>query len=73
MSESENIINGMSYWFKDRQAASAKERTPEQRAWDSAIMAAAEYLRRRLNYEEKLSLELCELASTRLPKDQPKS
>lgn len=49
-------------WFLDRgEAESVRDRTEYQRGWDSAILAAGEYLRRRLDYDETLTLELLKL------------
>lgn len=55
----EAIIRGMEPWLEKRgQACEVRNRTVEQEAWDSAVLACSEYLRRRLNYDETLSMEL---------------
>ena len=63
------IITGMRPWFKYKlpKYTDNSKRTPEQKAWDSAILCAAEYVRRRMNYNKKIPLELCELLSDKLP------
>jgi hypothetical protein len=61
------IIFDMKPWFKFGKCKENDRRTPEQKAWDSAILCVAEYVRRRMNYDEKLSLEICGLLSDKLP------
>jgi hypothetical protein len=58
----------MRAWFEERCADDVRSRTVEQRAWDSAILAASEYVRRRTNYDERFALEIHDLLSTKLPK-----
>lgn len=70
MSDPKTIKDGMAPWWRYGMALTVKERTPEQRAWDSAILAASEYLRRRMDSDETLALELHDLVSTRLPATQ---
>lgn len=64
------IIAGMKVWYagKNRCAADVRTRTPEQKAWDSAILMAAEFIRRYDNYDEERSLAILQLGSTELPK-----
>jgi len=65
------IIKGMKVWYKGFQAQSITSRTNEQKAWDKAISTAAEYVRRRQNYNETLAKEiLFGLSSVELPKDE---
>jgi hypothetical protein len=51
------IIKDMSVWMKYGTAKNVKSRTKEQRAWDSAVLAVSEYVRRRTG-DENFSLEL---------------
>jgi len=51
----------MATWFKKRDYAySVKDRTEYQKVWDSAVLAAAEYIRQRTG-DEHLTLEMLEL------------
>jgi hypothetical protein len=60
----EEIIESMKLWFEGRSSPSVARRTDNQKGWDSAILAAAEYVRRRMNYDEDLSLEIHKLLSS---------
>lgn len=68
-------LAGMAVWRKFGGAISPYDRTEEQQAWDSGILAAAEYLRR-LGCPEKFYLAAldmqteCEITSR--PKKQRK-
>lgn len=57
MGKPNEIIAGMSVWRKFGESADTRSRSPEQRAWDSAILAASEYVRRRTG-DEDLSVEI---------------
>lgn len=48
----------MRSWFRYGKTKDVQSRTVQQQAWDAAILCAAEYVRRRLNYDEVLALEL---------------
>jgi len=48
---SSRILRGMQIWRRLGPAPSVSERTPEQQAWDSAVLATVEYLRRIYNKE----------------------
>ncbi len=61
------IILGMKPWFKFGKCKDNEKRTSEQQAWDSAILTAAEFVRRRMNYDEKLALEICKLLISEIP------
>lgn len=72
----EEIIKEMKVWYdgsyapgKDRRAASVERRTEQQKDWDAAILAAAEFVRRLDGYDETRALAIHELLSTKLPKD----
>ena len=72
----EKIIKGMKVWYdgsgasgKDRRAASVEDRTEQQKGWDAAILAAAEFVRRLDDHDETRALAIHELLSTKLPKD----
>ena len=60
------VVQGMRQWFDGRRAIEVASRTPEQRGWDSAILAASEYVRRRTK-NERFSLEIHDLLSVKLP------
>jgi len=62
------IILGMRHWFEGLQCSDTDERSPEQRSWDKAILTAAEYIRRRMNYDETLAFEIHQLLCDHLPK-----
>ncbi len=69
------IIAEMKVWYdgtyapgKDRRATSVESRTEQQKDWDSAILAAAELVRRMDGYDETRALAIHELLSTKLPK-----
>lgn len=52
MQKPEDVIAKMDAWFAKRGVAdAAMSRTREQKAWDSAILAASEYVRRMTNDE----------------------
>lgn len=61
------IINNMRPWFESMRAESTSTRTERQQAWDSAILAAAEFVRRLDNYDESRAILIHELLSTNLP------
>ncbi|HEX8249011.1 MAG TPA: hypothetical protein VF599_12610 [Pyrinomonadaceae bacterium] len=69
------IVKGMKVWYDgsngkpDRRATDTLSRTDEQKTWDSAILVAAEYVRRLDNYDETRALQILNLLSTKLPKD----
>jgi hypothetical protein len=74
-SEADRIIAGMKVWYVDekrkrdmRSGDDQRDRTPQQVVWDSAILAAAEFVRRRHGGDEKLALEIMGLLSNKLPK-----
>ncbi len=76
MGKYNKIIEGMEPWYdgsyapgKDRRAANVDSRTEQQKDWDSAILAAAEFVRRLDDYDETRALAIHELLSTKLPKD----
>ena len=62
----ENIIATMKPWWETRQTKNVRGRTPNQCGWDSGILAAAEYVRRRTGNEE-LAGEIHALLTTKLP------
>ncbi len=52
-------------WVKVRQdLEDPRERTEQEKGWDSAVGCCAEYIRRRMNYDETLALELIKGFST---------
>jgi hypothetical protein len=61
------IIAGMDAWWDGRQSADVRTRSDRTRAYDSGIMIAAEYIRRRTG-DEDLAFEVHSLLSTKLPK-----
>jgi rubredoxin len=64
----ENVLRSMfPAWLGFQKAESVESRTPEQRAWDSAILAVSEFVRRRQGHDETLALEIHNLLSTKLP------
>ncbi len=51
------VLSGMrQHWLKYGHSEDPRTRTPEQRAWDAAIMTACEYLRRLDGGKERLQL-----------------
>ena len=49
-------LTGMAPWLRERGTASTSQsRTAEQRAWDSAVLACSEFVRRLTNYDEVLA------------------
>ena len=64
----EEIRESMQCWFEGIACSDHKSRTDKQEGWDKGILAAAEYVRRRLDYDEKISLELCKLLTGELHK-----
>lgn len=69
------IIEGMRCWYDgtdgrgfDARASDNQQRNEQQCAWDSAILTAAELVRRLDNYDESRALAIHELLSTKLPK-----
>lgn len=65
--EPPEILIGMKPWWDGRRSAGPHYRSEAQKNWDSAIMAAAEYIRRRTK-NEGLSYEVHSLISSKLPK-----
>lgn len=71
------IISGMRPWYSESgngknhfpsmKSGTVQERNRDQRIWDHAILASAEYVRRRLDGNEKLALEIHGLLSSSLP------
>lgn len=55
------LLPAMKVWRNYGACKSPDERTPEQRAWDSAILAASEYLRRVTDYDEALAFAIHDL------------
>lgn len=51
------IIDKMEPWFKYGTCSDVRKRTAQQKAWDSAVLAVSEYVRRRTG-DENFSLEL---------------
>ena len=58
---------GMDVWMKDIGTAEVRERSPEQRAWDSGVSACAEFVRR-VTGNEQLALD-CFLKAVPAPSD----
>jgi hypothetical protein len=55
MQKPEDVIAKMDAWFVKRGVAvTVMSRTREQKAWDSAILAASEYVRR-MTHDESLA------------------
>lgn len=54
---------GMALWFDYDVAGEIQARTPEQRAWDRGVFAAAEYVRRATG-DEALSIRIFKAMST---------
>lgn len=55
--------------YEDMRADSEPTRTDQQRVWDHAILAAAEFIRRLHNYDESEAALIHLLLSTCLPKE----
>lgn len=55
--DAKHVLAGMEPWLDKRgkPVRNVRDRTPEQRAWDSAILAASEFVRRITNYDEELA------------------
>ena len=75
MNKAHEIIAQMKVWFDgstknrpDFRADEVLSRSDEQKAWDSAILAAAEFVRRLDDYDESRAILILELLSTNLPK-----
>jgi predicted RNase H-like nuclease len=52
----------------DMRAKTTQTRNERQEIWDSAILAAAEFVRRFDDYDETRALQIHELLSTKLPR-----
>ncbi len=51
-----STLAGMKPWLQDRGSTDTpRSRTAEQRAWDSAVFACSEFVRRLTNYDEVLA------------------
>lgn len=55
------------FWCKGKRHLENKSRTPEQRSWDSAILASAEFVRRFCDYDEAIALQIHKLLCDQLP------
>lgn len=63
------IIRDMESWFADNiLAKSVAGRSHDQRVWDSAILAASEFIRRYTDYDEHTAGQIHGLLSTKLPR-----
>jgi hypothetical protein len=60
---------GHKFTFPDMRADTISGRTPEQKIWDHAILAAAELIRRLGGNDNERALAIHGLLSTNLPKD----
>lgn len=73
----DEIVKSMHCWytcqpngFEDMRAKSNARRTEQQRVWDHAILAVAEFVRRLDGYNETRALAIHELLSTKLPNER---
>jgi hypothetical protein len=64
MRDHRKILALMQVWRCYGSAPSVRERTAEQTAFDDGVMAAAEYVRRLMDYDETIALRIHDLLTT---------